>query len=73
MEWQITLAETVALALFAAFCGWRGARLPDPIRGARMVPWRFLMVLSVFGVLLLVVHLLNLLGFATGDAHKSGG
>ncbi len=40
------LAFAAALALVAVFAGWRGARLPNPHRGPRMIPWRFIMVLS---------------------------
>jgi hypothetical protein len=74
MDWPVTLALAGAAALLAAFCGWRGARPPDLVRGPRMVPWRFLMVLSAFGLFLLVVHMANLAGLATGGgARKPGG
>ena len=43
-----------ALALVAVFAGWRGARPPNLRRGPRMVPWRFLMVLSATGAILTV-------------------
>ena len=33
----------VALAMML-FCGWRGARPPDPMKGPRMMPWRFIMI-----------------------------
>jgi len=56
-------AACVALALFA---GWRGARPPDPMRGPRLVPWRFLMTLAACAAVVVVVHLLNLLGMHTG-------
>ena len=55
----------VALGL-TAFCGWRGARPPDLHRGPRLMPWRFLMLLSAAGVLVLLVHVVNLLGVETG-------
>jgi hypothetical protein len=42
-------------AALAALCGWRGARLPDPMRGPRLVPWRFLMVLTGAAAVLLLV------------------
>jgi hypothetical protein len=57
------LATCVATALFA---GWRGARLPDLRRGPRLVPWRFLMMLSACGALVLAVHVVNMLGVRTG-------
>ena len=49
----------VALAVFA---GWRGARPSQPHLGVRMVPWRFVMVLSCVAVFVLIVHLAALMG-----------
>lgn len=47
----------LALSLAATgFAGWRGARLPDPTRGPRMIPWRLLMVLFAAFAFLLLVH-----------------
>ncbi|MBN8551323.1 MAG: hypothetical protein J0L52_00330 [Caulobacterales bacterium] len=60
----ILLVSAVALTLFFA---WRGAQPPDLIRGPRMLPYRFLMVLAAAVVLFSVVHLLNLAGFETGQ------
>ena len=65
---------TLPVTLFSAavgigltvLCGWRGARPPDVVRGPRLVPWRFLMLLSAAWVLLMVVHLFNLMGVETG-------
>lgn len=57
MSLQLTLAIGAALLIFAAFCGWRGSRPPNPLKGARMMPWRALMALSAAGVLVLVIHL----------------
>ena len=50
---QLLLALTCAVV--AALCGWRGARPPDPMRGPRLVPWRFLMVLAGAAAVLLLV------------------
>jgi len=65
---SLTLTLTLAAGFVAAalFAGWRGARPPDPARGPRLVPWRFLMTLAAAGALVLVVHLVNLLGVTTG-------
>lgn len=62
----MTLIVGGALALFGLFAGWRGARAPDPHRGPRMMPWRFLMLLAAAGALLMLVHVINLLGVTTG-------
>lgn len=66
MTLPVTLALICALAALALFCGWRGARPPDLLRGPRMIPWRLLMVSASAGVLIFVVHLVNLLGVTTG-------
>jgi hypothetical protein len=66
MELSPTLWLIAGFAAAAVFCGWRGARPPDPLRGPRLVPWRFLMTLAALGALVFVVHLVNLLGVTTG-------
>ncbi len=58
----ILLAVSVAVTVFF---GWMGARPMNPHKGPRMVPWRFLMVLSFTAVLILLVHLLTMLGLKT--------
>lgn len=64
----LTLTFWLAAACLAAalFAGWRGARPPNPMRGPRLVPWRFLMTLAACGAVVFVVHLVNLLGVNTG-------
>lgn len=49
-----------ALALTVLF-GWLGARPANPLRGPRLVPWRFLMLLAFLGLVLTLVHLAALL------------
>jgi hypothetical protein len=66
MDWTVTLAATAALLAVTVACGWAGSRPPDPQRGPRLLPYRFLMALGAVGLLLMVVHMLNLLGVATG-------
>ena len=64
----ITTAALVAGgAAITVFCGWRGARPWDPARGPRLMPWRPLMVAFATASLMLLVHLVNLLGFTTGN------
>jgi hypothetical protein len=64
MELDLPLTAILALvfALFAAVSGYMGARMPDPKRGPRMLPWRFMMLLATLMTLMLIVHLLTLLG-----------
>jgi len=66
MTLPISLAVTAALLGFAVFAGWRGAQPPNFAKGVRMVPWRGVMLLSSAGVLVMLVHVVNLLGFTTG-------
>jgi hypothetical protein len=57
-----TLALLVAAVALAVFAGWRGALPPDPLRGVRMVPWRFVMLVSGAIAFLAVIHIGALLG-----------
>jgi hypothetical protein len=66
MGLTLTLSLAVGMAALAVFAGWRGARPPNPHRGPRLTPWRFLMALAALGALVFVVHLVNLLGVPTG-------
>lgn len=62
MDTKLTLILLAGSVAAAALAGWRGARAPDPRRGPRMIPWRFLMVLSAAFASLLLVHLGTLFG-----------
>ena len=66
MSLNLTLAIAAGLAVLALFAGWRGARPPNPYKGPRMMPWRMIMLLAATGLLMMVVHLVNLLGLTTG-------
>jgi len=63
---EITIAVAVAAALVAGLFGWLGARKPDPARGPRLAPYRFLMLAAAAVVLMMLVHLVNLAGLHTG-------
>jgi hypothetical protein len=67
MNLLTTTALAVAALLFAVFCGWRGARPINVLKGPRMVPWRPLMVAGAVVAILMTAHILNLLGMKTGD------
>ena len=62
MSLFLTLALIAAAVALAVFAGWRGALPSQPQRGVRMVPWRFVMVLSCVVVFVLIVHLAALMG-----------
>lgn len=46
MDTKLLIGLAAALAALAAFAGWRGARPPNPHRGPRLFPWRFVMLLA---------------------------
>jgi hypothetical protein len=62
MSLTLTLAMLAAALLLTVFAGWRGARPPNPLKGPRMIPWRFLMILGAALAMLLLVHLASLFG-----------
>ena len=62
----VTLASAAVGLGLAVLFGWRGARPPNPHKGPRMIPWRFLMLLAGAWVLMMLVHLANLMGVQTG-------
>jgi len=62
LDLPLTAILTLVFALFAAVSGYMGAKMPDPKRGPRMVPWRFLMLVGVVAVMFLAAHVLTLLG-----------
>lgn len=62
MSLSATLVLLAGAALLAVFAGWRGALPPDLKRGVRMVPWRFVMLVSAAVAMLAVIHLAALFG-----------
>ena len=67
MDLSVTLIGLAAALGLATVFGWRGAQPPNPARGPRLIPWRFLMVLSATAALVLCAHLLALTGIKSGD------
>ena len=57
MPLSATLIAMAAFAVIGVFCGWRGARPPNFVRGPRMVPWRWLMLLCAAAELVRLIHL----------------
>jgi hypothetical protein len=66
----VTLPATLLIlglvTLLGVVSGVRGAAPFDPVRGPRLVPWRFLMVTAVVVDIVLLAHLASLLGVQTG-------
>lgn len=67
MDMQTSLALAVGFLALAAFAGWRGARPPNPHKGPRLAPWRFIMLLAAACLVFLLGHVVQMLG-ATGVA-----
>jgi FtsH-binding integral membrane protein len=61
-----TLILAAVLFVSAVFCGWRGARAPDFRRGARLIPWRPLMVLCAALLLVTLFWLMRLMRYGPG-------
>jgi hypothetical protein len=62
MSLQSTILVLALAVAFAAFCGWRGARRWNVIKGPRMIPWRFLMLLAFALALFMAKQALELAG-----------
>jgi hypothetical protein len=67
MDLTTTAIAAVLALVVTVFCGWRGARPINVLKGPRMMPWRVLMLGGAVVTLLLGAHILNLLGMKTGD------
>ena len=65
MDMTLTLAIGAGLAAIMLFAGWRGARPPNPHRGPRLIPWRFIMLVAAALLLPILVHVASLLGVST--------
>jgi|GEM_PF-1112832 len=64
-EWIFaTVALVVSIGLFI-FSAWWGSR-PPQIGRTRMIPWNIVQLAATMGIILTLVHMLNLLGFHTG-------
>ncbi|MNX52753.1 hypothetical protein D3C86_834380 [compost metagenome] len=65
MSLSLTLVLLAAASAVAVFSGWRGARPPDLMKGPRMMPWRFIMLVAGALAVLLLIHLASTLGGRT--------
>jgi hypothetical protein len=57
MNLQLTAGLLALCLAIAAFAGWRGARPPDFRKGPRMIPWRWIMLLSTAAASVFLIHL----------------
>ena len=45
---------------------WRSSLRADPMRGVRLIPWRFITLLSAVYVLVILAHFVSFFGIQTG-------
>ena len=66
---ELSLIPTVILLITSVFFtilfGYLGGRTLGAHEGPRMVPWRFLMILTFTVALLMIVHVLTMMGLKT--------
>lgn len=67
MDLPVTAAAAILFLMLAVLFGWLGARPINILKGPRLIPWRPLMMICVVGLMLMLVHLVNLLGVQTGN------
>jgi hypothetical protein len=61
MDLMVTLEVAAGFLALAVFAGWRGARPPNPHRGPRLAPWRFIMLLSAAILMFVLGHAVHML------------
>lgn len=67
MDLRLTLILLAAASALTVYAGWRGAQPPNLLKGPRMIPWRFVMVMGAAFVMLLLIHLATLGGMTRPD------
>lgn len=61
MDMRTSLALAAGLLALALFAGWRGARPPNPHRGPRLMPWRFIMLTAAACLVFVLGHAAQML------------
>jgi hypothetical protein len=61
------------LAFFAALCALAAWRDNQPVKSLnpRIIPWRWIIIVSFFAAILMLVHLVNLAGMETGSRTRA--
>jgi hypothetical protein len=67
MDMPLTLSLAGGFFALAAFAAWRGARPPNPHRGPRLAPWRFIMLLAAAVLIFLLGHAVRMLTAGPGN------
>ena len=65
LHWILTTALLLSCIALALFANHRASKPWDDLK-PRVVPWRLVMIFSVFVGFLTVVHMVNLAGIETG-------
>lgn len=68
MNVPVTASLAILFLALTVLAGWRGARSARPVSAPRLVPWRFLMLLTFTGMVAMLVHLVTLFGGSAGAA-----
>jgi hypothetical protein len=66
MSLPITLAILIPAVILFAYGSWRSALPADPLK-PRLIPWRPVMMIAGVVALVMLVHVVNTLGFETGN------
>ncbi len=64
-DWIVPLLVLAGLLGLAVYANWKAGQPWDDLR-PRLVPWRLVLILSGFAIILVLVHLANLAGLETG-------
>ncbi len=65
LDWALTLTGLILSIGLFVLANLRAGRPADPLR-PRWIPWKLMIVLSAFFIVLAIVHIANLLGVETG-------
>ncbi|MEO1187716.1 MAG: hypothetical protein AAFW60_01485 [Pseudomonadota bacterium] len=69
LDWIISLSLAAAFIALGIFAQSKMGTVRKKDQRPHQVPWGLIMIGCVFGVFLVVVHLLNIVGVETGPEH----
>lgn len=72
LDWILTLVALGVFLALAIFANWKASQPWDDMK-PRVLPWRFIMILAGFGLIIAIVHAVNLLGVETGPENSPFG
>ncbi|MEM7766101.1 MAG: hypothetical protein AAF253_01275 [Pseudomonadota bacterium] len=65
LDWIISLGLLAALSALAVLANWKAGQPWNDLK-PRIIPWRLVLILTGFAIVLVLVHIANLLGVETG-------